>query len=77
MESCVKFNFKTSLFSCIFLFEDSLLCKIELLVLFSIIFVLLASPDALEVIVVTDLLSVRTDLTDVTLVSDDTYWKLD
>ena len=37
----------------------------------------LASPDALEVIVVsyllTDLLSVSTDLTDVTLVSDDTY----
>ena len=38
---------------------------------------LLASPVALEVIVVTDLLteslSVSTDLTDVTLVSDDTY----
>ena len=38
---------------------------------------LLASPDALEVIVVTDLLteslSVSTDLTDVTLVRDDTY----
>ena len=38
---------------------------------------LLASPDALEVIVVTDLLteslSVSTDLTDVTLVIDDTY----
>ena len=38
---------------------------------------LLASPNALEVIVVTDLLteslSVSTDLTDVTLVSDDTY----
>ena len=38
----------------------------------------LASPDALEVIVVTDwltdLFSVSTDLTDVTLVSDDTYW---
>ena len=38
---------------------------------------LLASPDALEVIVVTDLLTVSlrvsTDLTDVTLVSDDTY----
>ena len=37
----------------------------------------LASPDALEVIVVsyslTHLLDVRTDLTDVTLVSDDTY----
>ena len=37
----------------------------------------LASPDALEVIVVTYLLShlliVSTDLTDVTLVSDDTY----
>ena len=41
----------------------------------------LASPDALEVIVVpysltyslTPLLSVSTDLTDVTLVSDDTY----
>ena len=37
----------------------------------------LASPDALEVIVVThslpDLLNVSTDLTDVTLVSDDTY----
>ena len=37
----------------------------------------LASPDALEVIVVTELLtyllSVSTDLTDVTLVSDDTY----
>ena len=37
----------------------------------------LASPDALEVIVVSDslthLLIVRTDLTDVTLVSDDTY----
>ena len=39
--------------------------------------VTLVSPDALEVIVVTDsltdLLSVSTDLTDVTLVSDDTY----
>ena len=38
---------------------------------------LLASPDALEVIVVTDLLTVSlrvsTELTDVTLVSDDTY----
>ena len=33
----------------------------------------LASPDALEVIVVTYLLSVSTDLSDVTLVSDDTY----
>ena len=33
----------------------------------------LASPDTLEVIVGTYLLSVRTDLTDVTLVSDDTY----
>ena len=33
----------------------------------------LASPDALEVIVVTESLSVSTDLTDVTLVSDDTY----
>ena len=31
-----------------------------------------ASPDALEVIVVTHLRSVSTDLTDVTLVSDDT-----
>ena len=44
-----------------------------------IVFILyfLASPDALEVIVVpyllTPLLSVSTDLTDVTLVSDDTY----
>ena len=42
---------------------------------------LLASPDALEVIVVTDLLTVSlrvsTDLTDVTLVSDDTYRRLD
>ena len=41
----------------------------------------LASPDALEVMLVTDwlteLLSVSTDLTDVTLVSDDTYWRLD
>ena len=33
----------------------------------------LASPDALEVIVGTELLIVRTDLTDVTLVSDETY----
>ena len=33
----------------------------------------LASPDALEVIVVTESLSVSTDLTDVTLVSDDTF----
>ena len=42
---------------------------------------LLASPDAQEVIVVTDLLteslSVSTDLTDVTLVSDDTIWHQD
>ena len=41
----------------------------------------LASPDALEVIVVTESLShslsVSTDLTDVTLVSDDTYCRLD
>ena len=41
----------------------------------------LASPEALEVIVDTDsltnLLSVSTDLTDVTLVSDDTYRRLD
>ena len=41
-------------------------------------FICLASPDALEVIVVTHLilshlLIVSTDLTDVTLVSDDTY----
>ena len=34
---------------------------------------LLASPDALEVIVVTPLLIVNTDFTDATLVSDDTY----
>ena len=34
---------------------------------------LLASPDALEVIVGTYSLSVSTDLTDVTLVNDDTY----
>ena len=33
----------------------------------------LASPDALEVIVGTHSLIVSTDLTDVTLVSDDTY----
>ena len=47
--------------------------------------IFLASPDALEVIVVsysltpllTDLLTVSTDLTDVTLVSDDTYMRLD
>ena len=42
---------------------------------------LLASPDALEVIVVSDLLteslSVSTDLTDVTVVSDDTIWHQD
>ena len=42
---------------------------------------LLASPDALEVIVVTDLLTVSlrdsTDLTDVTLVSDDTFLRID
>ena len=38
----------------------------------------LASPGALEVIVgLTDLLIVSTDLTDVTLVSDDTYLRLD
>ena len=37
----------------------------------------LASPDALEVIVVTYLLSVSTDLSDVTLVSDDIYLRLD
>ena len=41
----------------------------------------LASPDALEVIVVSyslsPLLIVSTDMTDVTLVSDDTYWRLD
>ena len=40
----------------------------------------LASPDALEVIVVSDLLtyslSVSTDLTDVSLVSDDTWRRL-
>ena len=40
-------------------------------------FCFLASPDTLEVIVVTHLLTdsliVSTDLTDVTLVSDDTY----
>ena len=39
--------------------------------------IFLASPDALEVIVVsyslTESVSVSTDLTDVTLVSDDTY----
>ena len=39
--------------------------------------VFLASPDALEVIVVRHLLIVSTDLTDVTLVSDDTYKRLD
>ena len=33
----------------------------------------LASPDALEVIVVSDSLIVKTDLTDVTILSDDTY----
>ena len=37
----------------------------------------LASPDALEVMWVSDLLSVSTDLTDVTLVIDGTYWRLD
>ena len=33
----------------------------------------LASPDALEVMLVTESLSISTDLTDVTLVSDDMY----
>ena len=38
------------------------------------VFLFLASPDALEVIVVSNLLIVSTDLTDETLVvSDDTY----
>ena len=54
---------------------------ITIIMLMSLATLLLASPDALEVIVVsyslthllTDLLSVSTDLTDVTLVSDDTY----
>ena len=32
VDSYVKLNFKASLFSCIFWFEDSLLCKIALLV---------------------------------------------
>ena len=32
MDSYVKLNFKASLFSCIFWFEDSLLCKIAFLV---------------------------------------------
>ena len=58
--------------------EMSLSIVLGLLFVSVCIFVLfLASPDALEVIVVTysltDLLSVSTDLTDVTLVSDDTY----
>ena len=37
---------------------------------------LLASQDAIEVMSVTDLLSVLIDFTDVTLVSDDTYRRL-
>ena len=49
-------------------FYQSVLSGIE-----NIYWVFLASPDAPEVIVVTDLLIVSTDLTDVTLVSDDTY----
>ena len=36
----------------------------------------LASQDAIEVMSVTDSLIVSTDLTDVTLVSDDTYRRL-
>ena len=37
----------------------------------------LASQDALEVIVsLSELLTLRTELTDVTLVSEDTYWRL-
>ena len=36
----------------------------------------LASQDAIEVMFVTDSLTVSTDLTDVTLVSDDTYRRL-
>ena len=55
----------------------ALLYSFVLLVSFCLFLIFLASPDALEVIVVSyslpDLLSVSTDLTDVTLVSDDTY----
>ena len=36
----------------------------------------LASQDALEVMLVSESVTLRTDLTDVTLVSEDTYWKL-
>ena len=36
----------------------------------------LESQDALEVMGVSHLLSVSTDLTDVALVSEDTYWRL-
>ena len=36
----------------------------------------LASQDALEVMLVSELLTLRTKLTDVTLVSEDTYWRL-
>ena len=37
----------------------------------------LASPDALEAIWVSQWVIVSIDLTDVNLVSDDTYWRLD
>ena len=39
--------------------------------------IFLASPDALEVMWVSDWVSVSTDLNDVTLVSDVSYWRLD
>ena len=37
------------------------------------LFCFLASQDALEVMLVSELLTLRTELTDVTLVSEDTY----
>ena len=40
------------------------------------IVIFLASQDALEVVLVSESVTLRTELTDVTLVSEDTYWGL-
>ena len=43
---------------------------------FSTLFLFLASQDPLEVMSVSRWVTLRTELTDVTLVSEDTYWGL-
>ena len=67
-------------FCVMILLMESISYKWWICICFLLSFVFLASQDALEVVLVSQSVSqsvtLRTELTDVTLVSEDTYWRL-